>query len=130
MRILEQFLCILNDITRPFFGGKVPDFPTCTVVKMPPQNNQIEFGEMYLVTSATGPKWLLFQCPCRCGHVVTLALAAGKSPRWNVVLSKKTRLPSLRPSVRQLSGCLSHYWIQHGKVIWCEDTGQKEHFDF
>ncbi len=76
-----------------------------------------------VVAPSNQPKWALFQCPCNCGHIITLAMSPNKTPRWRVQ-KEKDGSPSLSPSVRQLNGCLSHFWIKSGVVHWCSDTGR------
>lgn len=99
------------------------DFNSCTVTFSPPQNINIQKGEFFIVTPKKEPKWALFQCPCKCGHVITLNLSPKKVPKWRVYLEKDGS-PTLYPSIRQINGCLSHFWIKQGKVYWCEDTGK------
>lgn len=97
-------------------------FGSCEIVKSPPPNGDIPYGKMFVVKPGQEPKWALFKCPCKCGHVITLSLASGRSPRWTVRLEEG--FPTLYPSVRQLNGCLSHFWVKRGRVQWCDDTGK------
>ena len=98
-------------------------FHSCEVVKSPPPNNEIPDGKFIVVTPSVEPKWALFKCPCGCGHVITLSLASGRTPRWQVRL-ENGGYPTLYPSVRQLNGCYSHFLVRGGQILWCEDTGR------
>lgn len=99
-------------------------FYACEYLESPPLNKDI-FGNNFIVVAPNKvPKWALFQCPCNCGHVITLNLSPKKNPRWGVHIEKDGS-PSLFPSVRQITGCLSHFWIKNGKVFWCYDTGKQ-----
>lgn len=98
-------------------------FLKCSYVSLPPQNKDINKNDFIVVAPSNVPKWALFKCPCKCGHVITLSLSLKKNPRWRVYVEKDGS-PSLYPSVRQLSGCLSHFWVKNGKILWCVDTGK------
>jgi len=67
-----------------------------------------------LVASEGVLKWLVFDCPCRSGHRMMLALQG--SPRWT--FSSHERL-SVSPSVDYRGAdrrC--HYIIRNGRVKW------------
>lgn len=97
-------------------------FNSCEIVKSPPSNGAIPYGKFFVVKPGQELKWALFKCPCKCGHVITLSLASGRTPQWTV--RSDDGYPTLYPSVRQLNGCLSHFWIKRGRVQWCDDTGK------
>jgi Family of unknown function (DUF6527) len=61
-------------------------------------------------------------CPCGCGSKIRTPLGPTE---WSLKVSKKG--PSLFPSIGNWQiHCKSHYWIQHGKVIWaCSWTPEK-----
>ncbi|MBZ0188621.1 MAG: hypothetical protein K8F91_20415, partial [Candidatus Obscuribacterales bacterium] len=44
------------------------------------------------------------------------------SPSWRVDTSDEG-LPTVHPSVRQIQGCLSHFWLKEGEIDWCLDSG-------
>jgi hypothetical protein len=67
-------------------------------------------------------KWAYLRCPCGCGEVIMLSLANSRGPRWNVKVYWFGR-PTIEPSVRQTTGCYSHFWIRGGLVDWRPDTG-------
>lgn len=94
------------------------------VVKAPPPNSEIPFGKFLVVMPLKEPKWALFKCPCGCDHVITLSLSKMRNPHWKVTRNRDN-YPTLYPSVRQLNGCLSHFWVKNGEVYWCPDTGKK-----
>lgn len=98
-------------------------FHYCEVVKSPPPNDTIPHGKFIVVTPSKEPKWALFKCPCGCGHVITLSLTTRRTPQWQVRLEEGI-YPTLYPSVRQLNGCLSHFWVKSGRIHWCHDSGR------
>ena len=105
-------------------GSSLPkDFRSCVVVQLPPSNDRIAKGDFFVVASDQHKKWALFKCPCGCGRVITLGLSARRKPHWVVTLGSG-KFPTLYPSVRQLDGCLSHFWLKDGTVYWCRDTGK------
>lgn len=91
-------------------------------IEKPPNNENVKGKTFYCVFSASQPKWVLFRCPCGCGNVITLSLQHSHQPHWILKKSKNNR-PLLYPSVWRDTGCLSHFWIQDGRVYWCTDTG-------
>lgn len=92
------------------------------VVSKPPRNDQIAAGQFYCVVSANKQKWSLFRCPCGCGDVITLSLQPIHRPHWRLTQTHSGR-PTMNPSVWRDKGCLSHFWVQDGRVSWCYDTG-------
>lgn len=97
-------------------------FSEINEVVSPPPNESVQAGAFYRVMRDNKPKWALFLCPCGCHSVVTLSLQRAHWPHWNVRASAERR-PSLRPSVWRDVGCLSHFWVEDGRVYWCGDTG-------
>lgn len=59
------------------------------------------------------------RCPCGCGQRLEMMLLKGVKPRWDISVDPKGRV-SLHPSVWLREGCKSHFWVNGGKVIWCE----------
>ena len=67
-----------------------------------------------------GEDWAAgMMCPCGCNEVLELMLVPEVRPRWRLVVDDKRR-PSLHPSVWRDTGCRSHFWLQQGRVRWCE----------
>jgi hypothetical protein len=97
-------------------------FPEVTDAPMPPKNDSVLPGVFYRVVNKARPKWALFLCPCGCEAIVTLSLQRIHRPHWAVRRSNNNR-PSMSPSVRRITGCLSHFWVHDGRVYWCNDTG-------
>lgn len=97
-------------------------YPSINFVDKAPKNDAVEAGQFYCVVSGDKPKWSLFRCPCGCESVVTLSLQRAHMPHWQVKRSRAGR-PGLYPSVWRDSGCLSHFWLNDGRVNWCHDTG-------
>lgn len=97
-------------------------FPGIQTVDRPPGNEEVEGNTFYFVSPMNRPKWVLFRCPCGCNSVVTLSLQQAHWPHWTLKKSQSNR-PILYPSVWRDVGCMSHFWIQDGRVYWCHDTG-------
>lgn len=61
-----------------------------------------------------------YLCPCDCGELMYLPLSYDKADdvhTWGFLDVEKR--PTVIPSVLHRLGCLSHYYIQDGKVKWC-----------
>lgn len=97
-------------------------FPDIRTVEKPPSNEQVEGNALYFVAPVNIPKWALFRCPCGCNSVITLSLQQAHRPHWTLRTSKNNR-PILYPSVWRDVGCMSHFWVQDGRVYWCHNTG-------
>ncbi|WP_363223081.1 DUF6527 family protein [Phenylobacterium sp.] len=99
-----------------------PYFDAVTHLDRTPPNEAVQPQRFYLVEARGESYWALFRCPCACGEVVNLPLRAPHQPRWRVTSDGDGR-PTLHPSVWRNRGCLSHFWIRQGRVIFCNDTG-------
>ncbi|VAW75799.1 hypothetical protein MNBD_GAMMA12-1360 [hydrothermal vent metagenome] len=97
-------------------------FNFINIVERPPKNSDVKKDSIYLVTKGQNHKWVLFQCPCGCGHVITLSLQLTHSPHWKITKNSSQR-PTLYPSVWQDTSCCSHFWLKDGRIYWCQDTG-------
>ncbi|WP_430642141.1 DUF6527 family protein [Bradyrhizobium ivorense] len=97
-------------------------FDRATVVEKTPSNAAVVEKHFVVVRYKDKFLWALFKCPCRCGEVVSLPLQAPHSPRWSVSINNAGR-PSLYPSVWRNKACMSHFWIEDGRVFWTLDTG-------
>lgn len=91
-------------------------------VDKPPQLEDVEENTFYIVCPMSRPKWTLFLCPCGCNSVITLSLQHAHRPHWSLRQSANNR-PILYPSVWRDIGCMSHFWINDGRVFWCGNTG-------
>ena len=98
-------------------------FAAVTVVHRAPSNAEVQDRVLYCVHTQSTPRWALFRCPCNCGQVITLSLLAAHKPHWRILRGPYGH-PSLHPSIWRNTGCLSHFWIDDGQVIWCDDTGR------
>lgn len=97
-------------------------YPTLNIVQHPPQNSEITAGTVTIVAPERKPRWSMFLCPCGCKSVITLSLQAAKRPHWTFRKNKSGR-PTLNPSIWRDVGCLSHFFLEDGRIYWCNDTG-------
>lgn len=112
---LVRFLVGLHLLPRP-------QYLSC-IVSEHPNPGEVVDGMMLIVKEGTLEKWACFRCPCGCGQRIQLSLSHIRRPRWAVQIDWLGR-PSVNPSVRQLSGCRSHFGIKRGQIQWCKDTGR------
>ena len=61
--------------------------------------------------------YAVLKCPCGCGETIQLSLLQDERPRWR--LTSRDGVPTLSPSVWRHRGCLSHFILRDGLVIWC-----------
>lgn len=57
-------------------------------------------------------------CPCGCGQVVYLSLEHQFDPHWELEQHDDGTV-TISPSVQQLGGCGSHYFIRRNEIQWC-----------
>lgn len=108
---------IFFDDSEPIFFDKIRQLTKT------PSNDQIEGKEFVVVAVGNKKYWALFQCPCGCGHIISLSLQKIHWPSWTFKASRNKR-PTLSPSVWQNTGCKSHFWVNDGRVFWCNSSGE------
>lgn len=79
-------------------------------------NPAVAGGRVVLIGPRERPKWVRFQCPCRCGETIALNLMSSHNPHWSVELHDDGTV-TVHPSVDAKS-CGSHFWVRRGKVQW------------
>lgn len=129
-RVLRSFRNLWLGERQTAFGRRpLPPvtYPAVEIVEHPPRNNEITPGTVTIVAPARKPKWSMFLCPCGCRSVITLPLQPAKRPHWAFRKSKAGR-PILHPSIWRDVGCLSHFFLEDGRVYWCRDTGDSPTF--
>lgn len=59
-------------------------------------------------------------CPCGCSQLSVLPIDGSRGWRWDGNRDK----PTINPSIRQMSGCKYHGFIQAGVWTFCSDSGR------
>jgi hypothetical protein len=75
---------------------------------------------VYIVGMPT-PKWVLLECPCRCGERIDVNLMASRRPAWKLDMhdGQVTLYPSLwMPDEK----CGSHFWVRGNRIRWVDAT--------
>lgn len=112
--LLRHSLVWLRLIRQPDLLGRcVPLHPTPADLRP---------GELYLVGTPTRWKWVCLRCPDACGALLQLSLNPRGRPCWTASLDWLGR-PTVHPSIHQLDGCRSHFWIHRGRIVWCPEAG-------
>ena len=85
-------------------------------------------GDCAVVERAGVRRQLVVCCPDGCGEVLSINLDPRSGPAWR--LYQKRGIWSLFPSIDKLAGCLSHFILWRGRVLWCgaadDDGGPQE----
>lgn len=72
---------------------------------------------IYLVVRGDRPRWVVMECPCRCGDRVEVNLMQSRDPCWR--LTQEEDKLSLQPSLwRPKDTCGSHFFIERNRVRW------------
>ena len=59
-------------------------------------------------------------CPRRrCLKVLNMNLAPDECPQWSLTVDAKGK-PTLAPSVWERTSCGCHFFLRHGKIVWCD----------
>ena len=75
-------------------------------------------GDLYMV-SASKPKWVVLECPCRCGDRIDVNLMKSRQPSWQLTMDGQEA--SLYPSLwMPRDKCGSHFWIRRNRIDWVE----------
>lgn len=112
-RTAHRMLCKLDGYrrNRPFRFATV----RCTTF---PSIDSIADRSLYITANSRLCKWASFRCPGGCGKTVRLQLAPNGSPRWTIKTDWLGRT-TIFPSIRQLTRCGCHFWVESGCVEWC-----------
>lgn len=77
-------------------------------------------GKYVYVVGINKPKWVIINCPCKCGERLAINLMKSHYPRWNLKITDG--VISLWPSLwMQDKKCSSHFWIKESRVIWVSE---------
>lgn len=103
-------------------------FHEITIHNTIPDLTSIKEKEFVKVTYKRKPYWAIFRCPCGCLTVITLPLQRSNHHYWQLRSSKNDR-PTLYPSIWQNKGCCSHFIVNDGKIVWCDNSGHEPYSD-
>jgi hypothetical protein len=78
-------------------------------------------GDCVVVERGGVRRQLVLQCPDGCGEVLSINLDPRSGPAWR--LYHRRGHWSLFPSIDKSSGCLSHFILWRGRVLWCDGRG-------
>ncbi len=68
--------------------------------------------------------YILCECPCGCGSFMNLPIATGPKQERKWQWDGNREMPTLAPSIRDLSGCRWHGFLERGIWTPCGDSGQ------
>ena len=84
-----------------------------------PDNPQAD--TLYVVGARKAPKWLIFDCPCDCGHRLEVNLMRARKPSWRLSVSVGKKL-SVFPSLWVVGDmCDSHFWLKNNTVYFVRE---------
>lgn len=76
-----------------------------------------KLGTAIYIVGSEGPKWVVLDCPCRCGERIDVNLMRSRRPVWQ--LAEKHGNVTLDPSLwLPAEKCGSHFWIRDNRIIW------------
>ena len=73
-------------------------------------------GQLVIEMRGGHSKWVHLACP-KCGEPIQLPVAVGSE--WSVLVDVFRR-PTVSPSIWETGGCGAHFFIRHGRLIWCK----------
>ena len=96
-------------------------FSRIKFLEITPKDDAIGSRDFILVVYKGKSYWVMFRCPCGCCKVICLPLRSSEGGnRWQLEVNNLGK-PTLYPSIRQNTGCKSHFWVKNGKIQWCTD---------
>ena len=81
--------------------------------------NKLENHLLYVVGEGRHRWYAAMICPCGCGETLHMGLLEDARPRWRAV-RQNTGTATLLPSVNRKVGCRAHFFLEHGKIRWCD----------
>ncbi len=96
-----------------------PRRPTYSVVHLAEDPDHPRPNTLYAIGENARVWQVIMICPCGCGATIGLNTLPDDSPRWT--LHERADGPALVPSVWRTTGCLSHFILRGGEIIWCHD---------
>jgi len=109
-----NFVTLIRSFLKKF-QDRFPPFQIVNVSNSFPKS--LKKKRIYVLLEDGEPWEARFLCPCGCGDALDLSLLADDHPTWTAK-SGINRRATLHPSIWRKAGCLSHFFIRDGKVIW------------
>ncbi len=110
-----QLLTKLKDILRFLFSGEAATGLRTRVLADLPK--ALEANVVYLIGEEGYYLQAALLCPCGCKSRVILNLVPPARPLWKIRCHRDGSLTA-SPSVWRNTGCYSHFWIRHGRILW------------
>lgn len=108
---------------KQIFGTRDRHQYNVKLVDAHPKLDEIELDKIYIVNHLGHHKWAYLRCPCPKHDLIRLNLNKLQRPSWAISISKGN-IPNVVPSIWQLDGCYSHFWIRRGNVVWARGSGK------
>lgn len=102
---------------KQFFKPNAPQYITVYIDELPVQLQKLT---VYVLGESEHLWSTAMICPCGCGELLQMSLHKQGRPRWELT-NHGDGTVSLSPSVWRKVGCKSHFFLKHGRIIWCED---------
>jgi hypothetical protein len=90
--------------------GVAPNYASAAVML-------VNHGDRAAVERAGTQRQIVIHCPDGCGEVLSKNLDKRSGPAWR--LYKRHKVWSLFPSIDRTTGCLSHFILWRGHILWC-----------
>ena len=120
-----RFLHDIGYLVAHLFGFKTIGYQTIYTENVP---ETVEEWVLYIIGDKESYWCIKLKCPCGCGEEIQLSLLPGK-PIWNFNVHWNGSV-TVAPSVWRSKGCLSHFFIVRGKVVWVNSRGRSEYFNW
>ena len=79
--------------------------------------DHLKSGIVYIVGEGEYLWFAAMICPCGCGVTLHMNLMPHSRPRWEVIKHDDGSV-TLDPSISRLTGCQSHFFLRHGRIVW------------
>ncbi|WP_394698693.1 DUF6527 family protein [uncultured Sphaerochaeta sp.] len=96
-------------------------FPSKYKIKFLPKTPSLRIIKknlVYIIKNNDKYYWAILRCPCGCKNVISLSLSDSKDLYWTLSVTDYG-YPTLTPSIKQIKGCYSHFYLKNGDIVWC-----------
>ncbi|MFZ2285050.1 MAG: DUF6527 family protein [Lutibacter sp.] len=118
MKIWKLIVKFFRSILLHQKNGKVEKFISGYTYKYVEDLPQIIESNIVYIVGENDFYWMLgFECPCGCHSTINLNLLDDTFPSWKYTIFNNN-LITLRPSIRRVNGCKSHFFIKKSRLVW------------
>ncbi|HUQ70945.1 MAG TPA: DUF6527 family protein, partial [Planctomycetaceae bacterium] len=111
----------MHGVQRSWFVRETPARPLHTV-HLEELPDVLDPKDVYVLGEAQHRWFVAMICPCGCKETLQMSLLKDAKPKWSLIEHNDGTI-SLQPSIWRKIGCRSHFFLRHGLIQWCRESG-------